>query len=241
MPYLAGSRRMGRFGIVLAIVDGAAPRSNIVYAGRYTWPGPMPVWPGPGGGSVGIKPFPVISPCEYAAPPAGCTWKGNPTAADPCAADLVCTPELPPVAAGNAGTPVPAGFSTNQIFVAPDGSFWQYSTARSQWVNVGTPYNTGAGAGVPPVTPGTTPSAPTTPAAGVAPPVNVSVAAPSSTYQSILDWLQQNTLGSSIGFSSIPNWIVAAAAAALAWKFSQPSSGRSRNPGRLRAYRRRHR
>jgi hypothetical protein len=112
--------------------------------------------------------------------------------------------------------------------VDPSGGFWQFSTAKNQWVSVGTPYNTGAAAIPPAVPTGSTPSAPTslsTPTTAPAP-VNVSVTGPTSTYQEILDWLQQDTLGSSIGFSTIPNWIVVAAAGALAWKFSQPAGRR---------------
>jgi hypothetical protein len=227
MSYLAASR-MGRLGIIPAMIDsgGQIARSNIML-----WrppikgpvlPGPMPVWGGTGG-SVG----PIVTgPVTYNPPASASTLPPNPT------------PSLPPASSANAGTPVPAGYSTSQIFVDPNGTFWEYSASQNQWMNVGTPYNTGASAGVPPVTPGTTPSAPTaltTPTTAPAP-VNVSVAAASSSYQSILDWLQQDTLGATVGFSSIPNWIVAAGAAALAWKFSQPAS-RSRNP----LHRRRHR
>jgi hypothetical protein len=227
-----------RMGAVPIMANGGA-RSNVML-----WrppikgpvlPGPMPRWGGDGGP---VSPIVLAPICEYAAPPVGCTYIAKPTPTDPCAVDMQCQPsqQFPPATGGgaSAGTPVPAGYPTSQIFVAPNGGFWEYSASQNKWLNVGTPYNTGAG-GVPPVNPGTTPSAPTslaTPTTASAP-VNVSVAAPSSSYHEILDWLQQDTLGSSIGFSSIPNWIVAAGAAALAWKFSQPA-GRSRNPVRRR-------
>lgn len=135
----------------------------------------------------------------------------------------------PITSTGNSGTPVPAGYPTSQIFVDSNGAFWQYSAAQSQWVNVGTPYNTGAG-GVPPAAPtGSTPSAPTsltTPTTAPAPVTTVSIAPASSTYSDILNWLEEDTLGATIGFPSIPNWIVVAGAGALAWKLSHSSGGK---------------
>ena len=42
-------------------------------------------------------------------------------------------------------SPVPVGYSTNEIYVNPaDGSWWEYSPSTSTWVSVGTPYNTAA-------------------------------------------------------------------------------------------------
>jgi len=135
--------------------------------------------------------------------PIGCRWVPNP----------IPTPSPPPVpaaAAPTAGTPVPPGYPTNQFFVAPDGSVWEYSQTAGNWFNTGTPYSTGA-----------TPSNPSTPTAGIntasaAPsPVNLTVTpAPiSSGYQAILDWLTQTTL-----VSPVPNWIVAAGVGFVGWK-----------------------
>jgi hypothetical protein len=108
----------------------------------------------------------------------------------------------------NAGTPVPAGYPTNQLFVNSDGSFWEYGP--NGWVYVGTPYNTGATATPPAPAPSPSGGSTAPPAGTTAPgPVSVSVApAASSGYQAILDWLQQDSLASSIGFTGIPNWIV---------------------------------
>jgi hypothetical protein len=132
------------------------------------------------------------------------------------------TPAPAPIAATNpnAGTPVPAGFPTNQIFVNSDGSFWEYGP--NGWASVGTPYNTGAAAT--PAAPAPSPSgASSAPAAGVAPPINVSIAPATSSYQAILDWLQQDSLLSSVGFTGIPNWIAGGAIVLIGYKVTQKS------------------
>jgi hypothetical protein len=66
---------------------------------------------------------------------------------------------LPPGSSGGstsaqtAGTPVPPGFSQNEIFVNSDGSQWIFSASQSKWISMGTPYNTsGPGAGTPAAT-----------------------------------------------------------------------------------------
>jgi hypothetical protein len=67
----------------------------------------------------------------------------------------------PPTTGGSAstaGTPVPAGFSQNQIFVASNGLQWIYSAPQGKWISVGTPYNVNA--------PGTPASTPTSTASG---------------------------------------------------------------------------
>lgn len=43
-----------------------------------------------------------------------------------------------------AGTPVPVGYNTNSVFIASNGSQWEYSTTQGAWINVGTPYNLNA-------------------------------------------------------------------------------------------------
>lgn len=229
MPYLVAARRSQRMGIVPMVTDGAAPRSNLIIS-RFlpSWPGvptpmpgPMPVYnPNPtGGGSHGsVSPI-IVGPIS--------TGPG------------IGVPVGAP--ASNAGTPVPAGYPTSQIFVDANGGFWEFSSTQNQWINVGTPYNTSAAA-VPPAAPtGSTPSAPTTlTAPTTAPaPVSVSVATPSSTYTDILNWLQGSDLGTTIGFPSIPNWIIAGAGVALVWKFSRGGGSSRRNPSQRRARRRR--
>jgi len=203
---------------------GGVPRSNIVLfrppslppTPRPILPGPMPVWPGPGGGSVG--PVGVTQRCypgdvmmaNATWDPVGCRWVPNEA------------PPNAPAAASTAGTPVPAGFPVNQFFVASDGSVWEYSTSGNQWVNTGTPYNTGASSSGGATSP--TPAAITDSSAS-APPVSVTVTTPptSSGYQAILDWLTQSTL-----ISPVPNWVVAAAAALIASKVMGSSSGGKR-------------
>jgi hypothetical protein len=128
-------------------------------------------------------------------------------------------PVITPSVNANAGTPVPAGYPTSQLFVNADGSFWQYSSTQAQWVNVGTPYNTGAIATPPAPPPSASGASTAAPAGTTAPsPVDVSVAPAGSSYQEIFDWLQQDTLLSSIGFAGIPNWIVAGGGALLLYK-----------------------
>jgi hypothetical protein len=135
-----------------------------------------------------------------------------------------------PTVVANSGTPVPAGFPTNQIFIAPDGSQWIYSVPQGKWIYTGTPYNVGVTPTVP-VTP-----APSASTAGTTP-VSVSVtptttAAPvTSPYQSILDFLTASSL-----IPGAPNWAVGLGAL-VAYKIfeSKFSSGSSRkNPSRRR-------
>jgi len=234
MPYLVAARKpsMGRMGIVMANGAATTARSNMIL---YSRPRPLPV----GDGSVG----PIVTGPYTYTPPTGSLPPNPPSIPLPLPGPLPVWRPPPPVLVTsapdlptfNTGSPVPAGYPTSQIFVDPNGGFWQYSASQNKWMNVGTSYNTGA-TSIPPAVPtGSTPSAPTsltTPTTAPAP-VNVSVAAPSSSYQEILDWLQEDTLASTIGFTSIPNWIVVAAAGALAWKFSQPTP-RSRNPRKRR-------
>jgi hypothetical protein len=52
-----------------------------------------------------------------------------------------------------AGTPVPVGFPTNQFYVAPDGSVWEYSTSSNSWFNTGTPYQAPGSTPVPAASP----------------------------------------------------------------------------------------
>lgn len=124
----------------------------------------------------------------------------------------ITIPVESPISNATAGTPVPSGFPTNQFFVnQSDGSVWEYSGVSGKWVNTGTPYNINAPAAAPAPTTTTSVSDAGTPTQ----PVSVSVAAPSSesTYQTILDWLTQQTL-----ISGVPNWTVAAVTAgALLW------------------------
>jgi hypothetical protein len=160
------------------------------------FPVPPPVWPGP-------RPPIITRPIDTAAPPA-------------------------PTPVANAGTPVPAGFPTNQIFVNSDGSFWQYSSARGAWVNVGTPYNTGAAA-TPPAPPPSSTGSSTMPPSTTAPaPVSASGTpiVTGTSYQEILDWLNQDSLLATLGFAGIPNWITGAGVALVLYKVAGERTGR---------------
>jgi hypothetical protein len=134
----------------------------------------------------------------------------------------------PPVAA-NTGTPVPAGFATNQIFVAPDGSQWIYSASQSRWISMGTPFNVGVTPTVP-VTPGPSVStAPTTPVSVSVTPTTTTAPA-ASPYQSILDFATASSM-----IPGAPNWAVGLVAF-LAFKLIEGkiSKGGRRNPSRRR-------
>lgn len=135
---------------------------------------------------------------------------------------LPSTPTIPATTPSTAGTPVPAGFPVNQFFVAPDGSVWEYSPSSNSWFNTGTPYNTGGSSGGGATSP--TPIA-TNGSGTSAQPVSVTVTTPGaaaeSGYQSILDWLTQETL-----ITSVPNWIVAGGVGLLIWKATQSGGKR---------------
>lgn len=94
-------------------------------------------------------------------------------------------------------TPVPAGYPLTQPYFAADGSVWNWNPTTQNWVETQLP--------------GSAAAALLTQQSGgaAAPSVNVSnaPAAPSS-YQSILDWLSEETL-----ISGFPNWGIVAAAA----------------------------
>jgi hypothetical protein len=109
----------------------------------------------------------------------------------------------PYIGAGGAtfpGTPVPSGFPTNQIFTAADGTQWQFNPAMGAWINIGSSFAQGS-----------TSTSSLSPSGS---PVSVTVAPSSSTYQSVLDWLSQNTL-----ISAVPNWLPVAGFGLLAFKF----------------------
>lgn len=164
----------------------------------------------PGGGSRFLGP--PVHPCPQIVQyiPPGCVAKvvtdpvtGCSTRVPDCSAIAPVTTPTPQTPPAIGGTPVPANYPTNQIFVASDGSFWEYSVTAGTWINVGTPYNVNAPAAPAPV-------APVTPAPAAAPGVSVSVAptaapAPASPYQSVIDFATQDSL-----ITGIPNWVTVA-------------------------------
>jgi hypothetical protein len=143
---------------------------------------------------------------------AGATW-------DPINCRWILPVQPPPgTPIATPGSPVPAGFPTNQLFMAPDGSQWAFSVAQGRWLNVGTPYDLSVASNPPPASTSTPPPA-------AAAPVSVTVAPPAagpSPYQSILDFATQSSL-----ISGVPNWIVALGAGLL-WKAVSSSMGSKR-------------
>lgn len=143
------------------------------------------------------RPFPCPQLVEWIPP--GCTAQIVTDPVTGCSRRVPICPTGGPQTPPALGTsPVPANFPTNQLYVAPDGSFWEYSQAQGQWINTGTPYNVGAPIAAAP--------APTTPTSAPAPVTVVSAPAPvptSSPYQSVIDFATSSTL-----ISGIPNWLV---------------------------------
>lgn len=130
----------------------AFPRFRSPYGAPQSFPGAHPrfVTPyGAGTGRVrrrlsgfrGLGAVTVPQPRVGACPAWGCNGPRtvNWNTAAPVAAPTSGTAAPSPSA--NAGTPVPGGYPTDQIFMAPDGSQWVYSTAQGVWMDVGTPYN----------------------------------------------------------------------------------------------------
>jgi len=117
-------------------------------------------------------------------------------------------------------SPVPPGYPTNQFYVAPDGTLWEYAAAQSQWIPIPSNYAAAAAAaaGATPATPQVT--AALAPTAAPAQTVNV---ASSSGYSDILTWLQNSTL-----INGVPNWVIALGGAAVLFKIARPSGGKTR-------------
>lgn len=208
-------------------------------------------------GEWGYPPPPVVSPVAttplaatvaptfvpQACPAWGCgpapiRWVGSPIASTP---GTTTTP--PPSTAATAGTPVPPGYNVNSVFIASDGSQWEYSSGSGKWIDVGTPYNlnpSGTPATLSPpadsiTTPaaltssgsipaGTSTNAPYTDASGntwVYNPATgawvLASAATTSPYSSILTFLSDSSLGAAVGIQ-IPNWITLSALGFVALK-----------------------
>jgi len=157
----------------------------------------------------------------------------------------------PAPAGASAGTPVPAGFPANQLFINTDGSQWIYSSSQSKWINAGTPTNVSAAQSpaATPTTPATATGATqidgqgntwtyngstwqlTTAAsssslpAGTVSSVAPTAAAPAdaSGYSTILDWFTQSTL-----ISGVPNWAMALGAGLLVAHIMKPAAPQGR-------------
>jgi len=103
-----------------------------------------------------------------------------------------------------AGTPVPANYPTNQIYVNSDGSQWVYSAATNSWVNMALTTST---------------SSPTT---STGAPISVSVATPTSAspYDSLINFATEQSL-----LPGVPNWLIAIGAV-IAVKMAGQMGGR---------------
>lgn len=127
-----------------------------------------------------------------------------------------------PANATNPGTPVPGNFPQNTLFMAPDGSQWAYSAAQSKWLNVGVPYNLNPGAIAPaPSSSAIVPAAPSASGSPVSVTISPAAAAPSS-YQSVLDWLNTDSV-----ISGVKNfWLAGAVAVGVMVLKNQGAGGR---------------
>lgn len=143
----------------------------------------------------GRRRFPCPQLVEWIPP--GCTSQIVTDPLTGCSSRVpICPPGGPQTPPALNTSPVPANFPTNQLYVAPDGSFWEYSQARGMWINTGTPYNVGAPIAAAPTTPTSAPS----PVTVVSPPAPAPATSP---YQSVIDFATGSTL-----ISGIPNWLV---------------------------------
>jgi hypothetical protein len=199
------------------------PRSTMVPAIERPMPGPMPRLlppPAPTPTPVAVQPAPppIINwqPPSYRPP---ITYQPEPPTQQRYPAPPPVGPALGPGPTWGT-SPVPANYPRNQLYVASDGAFWQFSPSQNTWVSIGTPYNTGATA-APAPTPGASSAAntATSGATSTAPaPVSVSVTSPSavtSSYQAVLDWIEKDSL-----ITGVPNWALSLAAALLVFKVS---------------------
>lgn len=170
--------------------------------------------------TVSVVPSPAPAPqfVPYACPAWGC----GPA---PIRTVYPAAPSTPaPAPAGGsspqqvAGTPVPAGYNLNSVFIASDGTQWEYSTGQGKWINVGIPYNlNAASAPIPPaVTPVDTTAALT--AGSGAAPVTIAPAPPADAWSSLINWLPETNL-----LPPVPNWILMVCFGFLALKFMQPA------------------
>ncbi len=123
---------------------------------------------GPGAGAVitRIQPMPVsASPAVVAQTPApsssptsdiifnpglNTNWRVYPVGPEPIrlpprivSTGSTSTTSAPATGAIVAGTPVPANYPTNQLYVNSDGSLWEYNASTNTWFSAGTPYSGG--------------------------------------------------------------------------------------------------
>lgn len=158
---------------------------------RYPLP-PLPVPPRI------VNPFPAAPPKSVlppATPPSGyCVFTSSPqtgsvTSVAACSAGPGGTPLATPAATPSVNSPVPVTQPTNQPYTDSMGNIWTYGVGGWQITGNVSSALTSAGGG------------------SVAPAPAASAPLASSPYQSVLDWLSQETL-----ITGFPNWGVALAA-----------------------------
>jgi hypothetical protein len=120
--------RLRRRGMGVAPAGGTTSSGPPLFTSR-TWFGPAPIAP--------ISPItgvPVGSGPIFRAPYSIVGSGAAPVTTPVTTTTATGTTSGAPAAQGS--SPVPVGYSTNQIYVAPDGTWWEYSPSQSAWVNV---------------------------------------------------------------------------------------------------------
>lgn len=164
---------------------------------RRRGPSPVAPLPVPPAERITAQPPPAVA---SAGPPSGyCVFTSSPetgsiTSVEACSAAPGGTPIATPTVTPSVASPVPSTQPTNQPYTDSVGNIWTYGASGWQVTgNVSSALTSGGGG-----------------SAAAAPSVTVSQPTVSP-YQSVLDWLSQETL-----VTGVPNWgIVAAAAVGL--------------------------
>jgi len=227
-----GPRRLGRHrlrGMGAAVVSQDT-LSPIISPIQFQM---VPIWNTPRGIN---NIHPIISPLQPISTIAPVTQQA-PTPVPTTPAPTLQTPG--PITTSGI-VPVPVGQSTAAPYVAPDGSVWAWSTSSGAWQEVYGANSTLASAvaagqtevasdgSVWTYNPSTGTWVQTSPAnsalasaSAPAPPSSATPTVATSDYQSVLDWLQQDTLLQTLGIQNIPNWIAALGLGLVVYKFMQ--------------------
>jgi hypothetical protein len=138
--YLRGHVMKPGLGIMPILTNGDRPIGRPI-----PWrpaPRPVPVVTSTGGGSA--PPIAVVTPPSNAPTSIPAATSTAIVAATPLPQSNYPVSTLVPAFQANAGTPVPNGYPTSQLFVNSDQSVWEYSNSTGRWSSVGTPYNAGS-------------------------------------------------------------------------------------------------
>lgn len=185
---------------------------------------PAPAAPAP---AAPVSPAPIISPAAPITPSSPVTTASG-------APVVTSSGSTPSWASAVAGTPVPLGYPITQIFVDPSGNQWMFNATAGVWQNATQAASQAAiaseqaqAAQIAAAT-ATSPGGPESPTLVTSPvispslpnqpslsPVNVSVTSAGSGYSDVLNWLTESTL-----ISVVPNWVVVAGGALVAFKLS---------------------